>query len=269
MKDLKDRVKSDKDMQASVMELHSRLKEASDGAKNHVNKHIETLYEETKNQGTIHHVKVPIIQKEVGQEVVAAPTSAQGQLTLVGEKEEEKGGQEAKKKEGEEVKQGEGEKEQKAEVVMVKEETKIEKDKEIKKGEEEEETLSTPTEVDGEEVYDSSIELDSILRRAPVIIFSKSYCIYSAVVKHILLEEFKLTPGPYIVELDLHPHGKELQELLKEKTGRSTVPNVLVNGRSLGGSDELKELRDERELAPILRRMGGKRLQVEQKNPEQ
>ena len=164
---------------------------------------------------------------------------------------EEKEDLEAGQAEGKEVTQeeGEGEGEGEAEVEVVKE--------------------VESQELEDVETFDSSTELDSILRRAPVIIFSKTYCPYSATAKHILLEEFKLTPSPYIVELDLHPHGKELQVFLEEKTGRGTVPNVLVNGKSLGGGDELEEFRAEGGLVSILRSMGGKRLGVEQVNLEQ
>ena len=233
-KPAKDHGKYDKIKQDEAAEVRSRLK-----------KNMEAIYQETQNEETKHHVQVPVIQdpKETGEEVVIAPASAQEQLILVGEEEEEES-QESKQEEGKEVKE------------------------ETKKGEDsgEEEKLPTPKKMGDVEAYDSSLELDSILRRAPVIIFSKTYCFYSAAAKRLLLEEYKLTPGPYIIELDLHPHGAELQEFLKEKTGRGTVPNVLVNGKSLGGGDELKQFHEEGELGPILRRMGGKRLEVELKN---
>ena len=266
---LKNHSKHDKIKQDLVTELRSQPKVTTDSTMD-------------KKEETEDHVQVPTVQvpKEVGQGAGIAPTSVQEELMLVGEKKVEKEDQRTKQEEGEEVKQTEGKKEkaeveqpegkkEKVEVVMVKEEIKNGEDSGEKNKVGEEEKISKQQEVEEIEIYDSSIELDSILRRAPVIIFSKTYCPYSAAAKHILLEEFKLTPGPYIVELDLHPHGKELQEFLKEKTGRSTVPNVFVSGRSLGGADELKELLNERELGPLLKRMGGKRLRVEQKNLEQ
>lgn len=49
-------------------------------------------------------------------------------------------------------------------------------------------------------------------------------------------------PAPYVVELDNHHHGTELQAHLGEITGRRTVPNILVNGKSIGGGDELRNL---------------------------
>ncbi len=49
-------------------------------------------------------------------------------------------------------------------------------------------------------------------------------------------------PAPYVVELDKHPHGPELQAHLSHVTGRHTVPNILVNGKSMGGGDEMRTL---------------------------
>lgn len=118
-----------------------------------------------------------------------------------------------------------------------------------------------------------------------VIIFSKSYCPYSKRAKKLLLETYKITPAPYVVELDLltsankdsesdepkkfaHPDdeeshltlGKRLQNVLAANTGRSTVPNILVNGKSIGGSDDIAELDRTGELASKIKSMSGKRI---------
>jgi hypothetical protein len=45
-------------------------------------------------------------------------------------------------------------------------------------------------------------------------------------------------------------------------TGRRTVPNVLINGRSIGGGDEVGMLDENNELADKVRSMGGKRMTV-------
>ncbi|KAF3480298.1 Glutaredoxin domain protein [Arthroderma uncinatum] len=85
-------------------------------------------------------------------------------------------------------------------------------------------------------------EMNSILKKSPVIIFSKSYCPYSKKAKFFLLEKYDIVPSPFVVELDEHPLGKKLQALLGTNTGRRTVPNVLVNGKSIGGGDEIETL---------------------------
>ncbi|KAL1901754.1 hypothetical protein Cpir12675_000262 [Ceratocystis pirilliformis] len=99
-----------------------------------------------------------------------------------------------------------------------------------------EETEETPLQ------HEAELELTSILKRAPMIIFSKSYCPYSKRAKKLLLETYTLDPEPYVVELDDHPLGSEIQDLLAEKTGRRTVPNIMVNGISIGGSDDVVAL---------------------------
>jgi glutaredoxin len=50
------------------------------------------------------------------------------------------------------------------------------------------------------------------------------------------------SPAPYVVELDQHPNGPALQAHLGEVTGRRTVPNVIVNGVSIGGGDDMRAL---------------------------
>lgn len=93
-----------------------------------------------------------------------------------------------------------------------------------------------------------------------VIVFSKSYCPYSAKAKNILLEKYSIVPAPYVVELDLHPLGQKLQTLLAKNTGRRTVPNILVNGRSIGGGDDIAALDQENQLGEKLKLYGGKRI---------
>lgn len=99
-------------------------------------------------------------------------------------------------------------------------------------------------------------ELKDILARAPVVIFSKSYCPYSLKGKRIMTEAYTITPAPYIVELDQHSQGRELQALLHETTGRRTVPNILVNGKTLGGGDDAESLWRSGKLAAKVKEMG-------------
>jgi glutaredoxin len=94
----------------------------------------------------------------------------------------------------------------------------------------------------------------------PVIIFSKSYCPHSARAKRILLDKYLIDPKPYVVELDQHDFGPQLQSLLAKNTGRKTVPNVLINGKSIGGGDETAALDESGELGAKVRGMGGKRI---------
>ncbi|CAG7556773.1 unnamed protein product [Fusarium equiseti] len=105
-------------------------------------------------------------------------------------------------------------------------------------------------------------ELDSILKKSPVIIFSKTYCPYSKKAKSILIEKYSITPEPYIVELDVHPQGPALQDQLLETTGRRTVPNIMVNGVSLGGADDITEMDHAGNLVGKIVDLGNKRVEM-------
>ncbi|KAL5117896.1 hypothetical protein ACEQ8H_004214 [Pleosporales sp. CAS-2024a] len=114
------------------------------------------------------------------------------------------------------------------------------------------------------EEHEAEMEMNTILKKSPVIIFSKSYCPYSKKAKHILLEKYRILPAPHVVELDLHPLGPKLQTLLAHMTGRRTVPNILLIGRSIGGGDEMEELDQTDTLTTKFKEIGGTRIrQVE------
>src|SRR5690606_10399691 len=88
----------------------------------------------------------------------------------------------------------------------------------------------------------------------------KTYCPHSRKAKYILTEKYDIVPAPYIVELDEHPLGQKLQEVLATNTGRATVPNILVNGRGIGGGDEVELLDATQELTAKIKSLGGKRV---------
>ncbi|KAI8630403.1 hypothetical protein F5Y19DRAFT_474186 [Xylariaceae sp. FL1651] len=114
---------------------------------------------------------------------------------------------------------------------------------------------------------DSEVEvtLNRILKKSPVIIFSKTYCRYSKRAKGILLEKYTIEPAPFVVELDEHPLGMQLQALLAEKTGRRTVPNIMINGKSIGGSDDIAELDTMKTLIDKFKSLGGKKLSMKER----
>ncbi|KAG6022493.1 hypothetical protein E4U41_002242 [Claviceps citrina] len=115
------------------------------------------------------------------------------------------------------------------------------------------------------EEHDVELELNAILKKSPVVIFSKTYCPHSKRAKGVLLEKYIITPEPYVVELDEHPLGPGLQDALHEKTGRRTVPNVLINGISIGGADDVVELDNQNKLVGKMKMLGNKRVQVSER----
>lgn len=54
--------------------------------------------------------------------------------------------------------------------------------------------------------------------------------------------------------------GRKLQELLTSLTGRRTVPNIMINAQSLGGSDDIARMHADGTLADEIKKMGGKRI---------
>ncbi|KAK8141545.1 hypothetical protein G3M48_010350 [Beauveria asiatica] len=108
-------------------------------------------------------------------------------------------------------------------------------------------------------------ELHSILEKAPVVIFSKTYCPYSMRAKGILLEKYLISPKPEVVELNDHPLRSDLQDVLLTLTGRRTVPNVLVNGASIGGADEIIELDNAGRLVGKIQELGQHKVEVSER----
>ncbi|GLT44619.1 hypothetical protein SLA2020_185050 [Shorea laevis] len=82
-----------------------------------------------------------------------------------------------------------------------------------------------------------------------IVIFSKSYCPYCKRAKRIFSD---LRQHPYVVELDLRDDGAEIQYVLLDLVGRHTVPQVFVNGKHIGGSDDLKDSVQSGELQKLL-----------------
>lgn len=123
----------------------------------------------------------------------------------------------------------------------------------------------TDEEPKSEEDQEVETTLSNILKKSPVVIFSKTFCPFSKRAKGVLLEKYSIDPAPYVVELDEHPMGKQLQARLAVTTGRKTVPNIMINGKSVGGSDEIAELDSRKTLIDKFKSMGGKKLSMKER----
>ncbi|CAH8353635.1 unnamed protein product [Eruca vesicaria subsp. sativa] len=110
-----------------------------------------------------------------------------------------------------------------------------------------------------------------------IVIFSKSYCPYCLRSKRIFSQ---LKEQPFVVELDLRgmfyflmspfyldllykkttlsficvcaEDGDQIQYELLEFVGRRTVPQVFVNGKHIGGSDDLADSVENGQLQKLL-----------------
>ncbi|XP_024980864.1 monothiol glutaredoxin-S6-like [Cynara cardunculus var. scolymus] len=79
--------------------------------------------------------------------------------------------------------------------------------------------------------------VQTVIYSNKIAIFSKSYCPYCRRAKHIFNE---LQEQPYVVELDLRDDGYQIQNVLLDLVGRRTVPQIFVNGKHIGGADDLE-----------------------------
>jgi len=83
-----------------------------------------------------------------------------------------------------------------------------------------------------------------------VVVFSKSFWPFAARAKDILRDTG--VKSLHVQELDHHENGEEVQSALTEITGRTTVPQVFVNGKFIGGGDETSSLHQSGKLTEML-----------------
>ncbi|KAH9993595.1 thioredoxin-like protein, partial [Russula vinacea] len=101
---------------------------------------------------------------------------------------------------------------------------------------------------------------------APLIVFSKTYCPYSRRAKDILAR-YELVPQPKIIEVDLRDDGDFIKAVLTRLTGRSTFPNVILHGKSIGGGDDITAMHNDDRLR-LLFENAGLKVGAEVKNEE-
>ncbi|KAK1228702.1 hypothetical protein PQX77_008196 [Marasmius sp. AFHP31] len=106
-----------------------------------------------------------------------------------------------------------------------------------------------------EDEVDWAKEVDYLNTKYPVVVFSKSYCPYSKKAKG-LLQSYDLRPAPKIIEVDLRDDATQVKAILTRLTDRDTFPNVIVNGKSIGGSDTIQSLHKEKQLKAIFEKAG-------------
>ncbi|RLN68077.1 hypothetical protein BBJ28_00001163 [Nothophytophthora sp. Chile5] len=95
--------------------------------------------------------------------------------------------------------------------------------------------------------------VEAQISASPVVVYSKSYCPYCAKTKALLS---KLGAKYEVVELDQISGGDEQQDALETITGQSTVPNVFVGGKSIGGNSDVQKLHKAGNLEPLLEQNG-------------
>jgi glutaredoxin 3 len=86
---------------------------------------------------------------------------------------------------------------------------------------------------------------------ARVEIYTKFGCPYCARAKRLLEEK-----GVDYEEYEINSVRGKREEMLERANGRTTVPQIFIDGRHVGGSDDLAELDRNGQLDPMLQGEG-------------
>ncbi|KAM3668449.1 glutaredoxin 2 [Ammospiza maritima maritima] len=92
-------------------------------------------------------------------------------------------------------------------------------------------------------------QIQDIISRNCVVIFSKTTCSYCSMTKNLFK---RLNVSYTAVELDLNRNGKQFQDILEQMTGGRTVPRVFINGTCVGGATDAQRLHEEGKLLPLI-----------------
>jgi glutaredoxin 3 len=81
---------------------------------------------------------------------------------------------------------------------------------------------------------------------ARVIVYSTPFCGYCSAAKRLLKEK-----GAEFTEIDVMFDSARRGEMM-ERSGRRTVPQIFIDGRHIGGYDDLSALEENGELDRLL-----------------
>ena len=83
---------------------------------------------------------------------------------------------------------------------------------------------------------------------ADVVIYSSMLCGFCARAKKLLKEK-----GVDFEEIDVMMEPLRKKEMVQKAGGRTSVPQIFINGTHVGGSDDLYALEAEGKLDPLLK----------------
>ncbi len=83
---------------------------------------------------------------------------------------------------------------------------------------------------------------------ARIEIYSKAFCSYCTRAKQLLAAK-----GVDFEEYDITMGGPRRSEMIQRANGRTTVPQIFIDDRHIGGSDDLYALDREGRLEPLLK----------------
>ncbi|KAF2970717.1 hypothetical protein GQX73_g2776 [Xylaria multiplex] len=91
----------------------------------------------------------------------------------------------------------------------------------------------------------------AIINENAVAVFSKSYCPYCKASKNLL---DGLGAKYYLIELDQVDDGSAIQSALADISGQTTVPNIYIGQKHIGGNSDLQAKKGE--LKSLLTEVG-------------
>ncbi len=84
-----------------------------------------------------------------------------------------------------------------------------------------------------------------------VLIYTKPSCPYCHRAKHLLQEK-----GVRYEEIDIAADPARRSEMMTKSAGKTTVPQIFIEGMHVGGCDDLYALDRDGKLDPLLRKAG-------------
>ena len=80
-----------------------------------------------------------------------------------------------------------------------------------------------------------------------ITLYTKSWCPYCASAKRLLTQK-----GASFIDIDIEARPEKRAEMIQKAGGRTTVPQIFINGQHIGGSDDLHALDSRGQLDPLL-----------------
>jgi glutaredoxin-related protein len=83
-------------------------------------------------------------------------------------------------------------------------------------------------------------QIDSFIESHPVVMFNRTWCLFSVDAVAFLVNELHVTV--HSVDVDTIPAGKDILTYISEKTGHKTTPAIFIRGEFLGGFEQVNRL---------------------------
>ena len=80
-----------------------------------------------------------------------------------------------------------------------------------------------------------------------ITIYTKGWCPYCSAAKTLLQEK-----GAAFTEIDIEAKPEKRVEMIQKAGGSTTVPQIFIDDRHVGGCDDLYALNDRGQLEPLL-----------------